>query len=427
MVKFQPSPEREKEYFANIVDPDAHLRPPIEVSFERPSIMDNPLAATAARLAKKHLEKREASIKGSAARIPLLPELPSDFPEMPSTPTPDTILEWLGSTQSSPSFPCPRSLRPVSSANWSPFKPKASELSMAGTPEPVLFRRSDPTITVEHIENRLETNLVTVPESRLLLLEAKVQKADLNTQLSDLKKQILKISLSEDDFVTEEQRKLRDDTDLKQIKKATEAGLDLLNIVQYNNPLCKDDPMVFQEVYDHWSDLRQSVATYLVNRSGAQHENQIKWEKYFELTQQRKYLRARIEEVSIAISNLEGGNMEKANSTQLEKGHDKITRRDSAVELGGIDEVPYFPSCPVLHANVTHANNKAADSSKVEIQMTCKTPGCTFKHGYTSSKPESKKSTKVEIPTTYERPEYIVKSRYKSSKPEVNTNIHLLE
>lgn len=239
MVKFQPSPEREKEYFANIVDPDAHLRPPIEVSFERPSIMDSkywanpelsfwnfsrffsaifclllktsrtwqlltlalyldPLAATAARLAKKHLEKREASIKGSAARIPLLPELPSDFPEMPSTPTPDTILEWLGSTQSSPSFPCPRSLRPVSSANWSPFKPKASELSMAGTPEPVLFRRSDPTITVEHIENRLETNLVTVPESRLLLLEAKVQKADLNTQLSDLKKQILKISLSEE-------------------------------------------------------------------------------------------------------------------------------------------------------------------------------------------------------------------------------------
>ena len=119
--------------------------------------------------------------------------------------------------------------------------------------------------------------------------------------------------------------------------------------------------------------------------------------------------------------------MEKAKSTQLEKGHDKITRRDSAVELGGIDEVPYFPSCPVLHANVTHANNKAADSSKVEIPMTCKTPGCTFKHGYTSSKPESKKSTKVEIPTTYERPEYIVKSRYKSSKPEVNTSMHLLE
>ncbi|KAG4437630.1 hypothetical protein IFR05_006891 [Cadophora sp. M221] len=93
MVKFKPSPAREKEYFANIVDPNAHLRPPIEVSFERPSIMENPLAATAARLAKKHLEKREASTKAIAARKPLVPELPSDFPEMPSSPTPDTILE----------------------------------------------------------------------------------------------------------------------------------------------------------------------------------------------------------------------------------------------------------------------------------------------------------------------------------------------
>ncbi|KAH7356699.1 hypothetical protein BKA65DRAFT_474503 [Rhexocercosporidium sp. MPI-PUGE-AT-0058] len=428
-MKCQPAPQREKAYFAEITDPKAHVKPPIEVSFERPSLMDNPLAATAARLAKKHLEKRAASIEASAARIPLLPELPSDFPIMPSSPTQDTILEWLGSTQPSYPFPCPRSLHSVSPSQWSPFRLKAAKLSMAETPlrKPILLRRSDPAITVEHLEDISKTKLVTVPESKLLLLEAMVLKGDLINQLSDLKKDILTISLSEDNFITNEQRELQDDWDLRKIKKATEAGIDLLNIIQYNNPSCKDDSSVFQEAYDHWSDLRKSVASYLINRSGLQHENQIKWNKYIELTQKRTTLRAKIEEVTITISKLEEGNAENVNSLELDTSLEITTRKDSKVGLVKTEEVRYFPSTPGLHMLPSIVNGKPTHPQKVEIPIANQKQAPVVKLRRTPSKPTVAPSKKVGKPTANKRQEHIVKARYKSSKPEVNARMHRSE
>lgn len=77
------------------------------------------------------------------------------------------------------------------------------------------------------------------------------------------------------DFITAEQKILQDENDLAKIKKATEAGIELLNMIQYDNPLCKDDPSVYQDVYDYWAALRKSVATYLFKRSGVQHDNQV--------------------------------------------------------------------------------------------------------------------------------------------------------
>lgn len=53
-------------------------------------------------------------------------------------------------------------------------------------------------------------------------------------------------------------------------------GLDLLKRIQYENPICKDNPKMFEEVYGQWVALKQSVNTYLFNRSGDQHVNEVR-------------------------------------------------------------------------------------------------------------------------------------------------------
>ena len=77
------------------------------------------------------------------------------------------------------------------------------------------------------------------------------------------------------DFVTTEQQIVEDDADFKTLQKSANVGLELLTKIQYDNPICRDNPSVFQEAYDYWVALRQSVATYLLNRCGDQRENEV--------------------------------------------------------------------------------------------------------------------------------------------------------
>ncbi|PVH84432.1 hypothetical protein DL98DRAFT_568973 [Cadophora sp. DSE1049] len=402
-MKIQPSPKREKFDLSK----DEELTP--FVIFEEPArtIMDNPLPATAARLAKRRLQEQLTS-ETDPTTTASQQSLPSSFPEMPSSPTPDTILEWLGSSQQASFCSFPESLlRSFSPSKFNPHECVAAKLSMARTllPQAGILHSSDGAATAEHIEHITEEKLVTVPESRLQMLEANMRKSELTTQLSVLEKEVLKISLSDKDFVTKEQQILEDDAELKTLQKSADAGLELLKRIQYNNPICKDDPSVFQEAYDHWVALRQSVAIYLFNRSGAQHENEIKWQKYKDLYQMKKALLADIEDVNatfpklggstVNIKSSERNNADRKGPAQADVNHKKPPRRDSGVALLDTETAPYFPSSPSLAILLTSDNNKVNDSDK---------------------------SVKANRSAIYD---CVIRPRYISSRPEVNAKIHL--
>ena len=200
-MKIQASPEREKHELSK----DEALAPLI--IFEEPvcedptdgTVMKNPLAATAARLAKRRLREQLTS-EAESATTPSEESLHPEFPELPSDPTPDNILEWLSSPEQTPLSSSPD----ISKGSFSPsqcmsHKCTAAKPRMARKPLPKTHfsNRSENQATVEHVEYITEDRLVTVKESRLQILEANIRRSDLLIQLSELGKERLKISNSE--------------------------------------------------------------------------------------------------------------------------------------------------------------------------------------------------------------------------------------
>ncbi|KAK0116831.1 hypothetical protein ONS96_012680 [Cadophora gregata f. sp. sojae] len=364
-MKIQPPPEREEADFTK----DELAAPTIEITFAPPSIMDNPLPATAVKLSKRLLQEQLKSEEECSTTTPAQQSLSPDFPEMPSDPTPDTILEWLSSPQHGSSCSSPRPKAWLHSAQQSQLnrrQPK-DDNHCTRLQHNSFLCGSDAQATVDHIEHSTE-NLVAVPESRLQILEAKMRRAELLIQISDLEKEILKTSLCEKDFIIEEQKVLHDDTELKELQKTTDEGLELLKRIQYENPICKDDPSVFQEAYHHWVGLRQRVVAYLTNRSTAQHENEIKWQKCKDLYPKRKALLVEIEGVDATISRLEcpiangteleNNSSEKTELKQADVDRQNYVRRDSGVDMPDTETATYLPSSPSLAILFAKESNK---------------------------------------------------------------------
>jgi len=200
-MKIQPSPEREKYELSK----DEALAPLI--IFEKPAcedpadgtVMKNPLAATAARLAKRRLQEQLTS-EAESATTPSQASLRPELPKLPSDPTPDKILEWLSpSEQMSLSSSPEISKGSLSPSQGEPHECTAAKPRMARTPplKPRFSNGGDNQATVEHIEYITEDSLVTVKKSRLQILEANMRRSDLLIQLSELEKERLKISNSE--------------------------------------------------------------------------------------------------------------------------------------------------------------------------------------------------------------------------------------
>ncbi|KAH7407704.1 hypothetical protein BKA64DRAFT_775797 [Cadophora sp. MPI-SDFR-AT-0126] len=382
-MKVQPAPRRDKSDLSRCEE-----LPPLKVEFvdQKPTIMDNPLPATAARLAKRQLEEQLIS-EAEPTTTPSEQSLSSSFPVMPSDPTPDTILEWLGSSQHASFFSFPGSMpRSCSSSTCRARECKAAKLSMAKTlpPKAGSLHASDGEATVEHIEHKTEEKLVTVLESRLQMLEAKMQKSELMSQLYQLEKDVLKISLSgKNDFVTNEQQILEDDADFKTLQKSANVGLELLEKIQYDNPICRDNPSVYQEAYDQWVALRQSVATYLLNRCGDQRENEAG--SLAELDEVKTVI-SKLGDSTIIVGRSEQSSADSEGPKKANNGHKKPPRRDSGNAMLDTEPAPYFPSSPslamLLASNNTRANDPG-DSGKARPSATFE---CVIKPRYELSK-----------------------------------------
>lgn len=128
----------------------------------------------------------------------------SDETKLPRTPSPDSILQWLGSSHSSPSVKSP-GWRRTPTSEWSPYRFKSSKISLADTPSrKSVYLRSGHEIAVEHAEYKHDPpddRMMYIPEFALKMMHARLRHAELTTQFISLEKEILKISLKDGKYV----------------------------------------------------------------------------------------------------------------------------------------------------------------------------------------------------------------------------------
>ncbi|KAL2073192.1 hypothetical protein VTL71DRAFT_10516 [Oculimacula yallundae] len=342
--------KRRGHYFSEFDDND-ELESIVSFEEDPPhTVMNNPTAATAARLLKKNSlreMRRKASFDVLNDSEDIGPSSSSIITDLPSSPNSNTILNWLGSSPPSHFFEFARMLRPGSYWKRRGDERGAKFLSRSNLPQSKLInlrRESESIIEVEHVEHigrTSETESASVPMYTLHLEVTRAEKKVLQDQLLGLQKDIQKISLNEKHFYSSEQLFLEDDTALKMLRNQADTCFELLNSIQYGNITRKDQPSVFQDAYNKSIYLQNGMVTYLSRRSEAQHDHQIKLERYSDLKEKMLKALARTSKLNKMIQKLETGHSTVTKLLNPGVMEEKSAMKDKAVFHATENQAPY--------------------------------------------------------------------------------------